>query len=59
MKEIWHMYKSAKAGCPQKLSNRVRRELVREATKTPVNSLQEFQVCAAEMLSKYWLLNIG
>src|SRR4029434_6380345 len=38
-----------RAGCPHKLSDRARRRLVREATKTPMTTLKELQASAAEM----------
>lgn len=41
--------KLATAGCPQRLSNRARGGVVREATKTAVTPLKELQVSAAEM----------
>ena len=39
----------ARAGRPHKLSDRARRRLVREATKTPMTTLKELQASAAEM----------
>ena len=39
----------ARAGSPYKLSDRARRRLVREATKTPMTTLKELQASAAEM----------
>src|SRR4029434_4843941 len=38
-----------RAGCPHKLSDRARRRLVREATKTPMTTLKELQASAAEI----------
>ena len=38
-----------RAGRPHKLSDRARRRLVREATKTPMTTLKELQASAAEM----------
>ena len=38
-----------RAGRPHKLSDRARRRLVREATKTPITTLKELQASAAEM----------
>src|SRR4029434_1109475 len=39
----------ARAGRPHNLSDRARRRLVREATKTPMTTLKELKVSAAEM----------
>ena len=39
----------ARAGRPHKLSDRARRRIVREATKTPMTTLKEFQASAADM----------
>src|SRR4029434_882749 len=38
-----------RAGRPHKLSDRARSRLVREATKTPMTTLKEFQASAADM----------
>src|SRR4029434_6551795 len=38
-----------RAGRPHKLSDRARRRLVREATKTPMTTLKELQASAAKM----------
>src|SRR4029434_5129037 len=48
-KEYGTFVNLARAGRPHKLSDRARRRLVREATKTPVTSLKELQASAAEM----------
>ena len=48
MEGIWHMCKTG-GGRPHKLSDRARRRLVREATKTPMTTLKELQASAAEM----------
>ena len=49
----WKVYSTcvnlARAGRPHKLSDRARRRLVREATKTPMTTLKELQASAAEM----------
>ena len=39
----------ARAGRPHKLSDRARRRLVREATKTPMTTQKELKASAAEM----------
>ena len=38
-----------KAGRPHRLTDRARRKLVREATRTPMTTLKELKASAAEM----------
>ena len=49
LKEYGTCVNLPRAGCPHKLSDRARRRLVREATKTPPITLKELQASAAEM----------
>src|SRR4029434_9383500 len=49
LKEYCTCVNLLRAGCPHKLSDRARRRLVREATKTPMTTLKELQASAAEM----------